>query len=460
MKKILIVILSFITFHKLFGISIDKLIFCTLENNTDIITADKNYKSAILSYKTLDGVYSPQVSYSTTSNLSNGYEWNSIPEYFSSSMTYKQPLPGGTTLGFKIGFFYNSTEIQKKVYITQSPDICFLLTQSLFPYWVQGRIQNPEKLSIKQQEEYFYYQLVYTKKTVLQNLLQNYIYAAINLCQIEIYEKSIKLIDEQIKAAEQILLDGSGNQAQITQLQSSKWSYQQDLMSSKTNYYDYIQNIKNLSGTDFDEEIFFIEQISQDELVATLDKIFKWQEDPVEMCYKLKIELLNAFHILENQSSAPVMELSLQPSWNLEAYNAENWKKAWTDIGNPKSWTVSIGVNISPLFSGLLEQNKEKYKMDLEQAEYLYDSYLFQKTIVLEKYKTIKEQYEHQLQNISKLYESGLSELQDTEEQFSSGAISKLNFESIQVRNDICKINMKIVELYCYLYNILIFLTN
>lgn len=447
-------------FQNVFCISIDKLVLSALENNLDILTAEKNYNLAETSCITLNGAYVPQITYSASSNLSESYELNTPPDYFSTGITYKQPLPGGTTFGIKGVFSFNTTEVYEERYILQSSDICFSLTQSLLPYWLQGQIHNPIKLNTTQQKDYYYYQLLYAKKNVLQNLFLNYIYASVYKNQIEIYENSIKLIDEQIRTTEQMLSSGESSQIQITQLQNSKWNYQQDYMNCKANFYDYVQNVKNLCGIDFDDEDFFISEITKKELLLLIDQILDKKEDPLEFCYKLKIELIKSAHILERQNSAPFMELSLQPSWKLEAQKIDNWKEAWKNIESPKTWAVSIGINLSPLFSGVAEQNKKKFEMDLQQAEHIYSSYIAQKNIVILKYIYLKEQYESRLKEITKLYEDGLSELIDFEKQYASGSISKFDLETMQVRVNTCGNNLKIIELYCFLYDLLIILNK
>lgn len=317
-------------FCKAFSLSFDELIELTLQNNTDILSAQNSYDSACLSLKTLSGAYTPQVSLSSSASLPDEYKWDTTPDYFSSSITYSQPLPGGTTLGFTGSFSFNSADILEERYISQNPSISFSLTQSLFPFWAQGKIKNPAKLSAKQQKDYYYNQLLYTKKTVLQNLLQNYIYAAVYKKQIQIYENSIYLLDKQIEISNQLLKTGAVNQTRITELQSSKWSYQQDLMSAKSSYISYIQNLKTICGAEFENDTISLENKTLPDLDDCIKGILLITDnivDPLEESYKLKIELIKTNHTLEKQSSAPTVSLSVQPSWSFAQKNRMNGKK-------------------------------------------------------------------------------------------------------------------------------------
>ena len=445
-------------FGKAFSLSFDELIELTLQNNTDILSAQNGYDSACLSLKTLNGVYAPQVSLASSASLPDEYKWNTTPDYFSSSITYSQPLPGGTTLGFTGSFSFNSADILEGRYISQNPSLSFSLTQSLFPFWAQGKIKNPAKLSVKQQKDYYYNQLLYTKKTVLQNLVQNYIYAVVYKKQIQIYENSIYLLDKQIEISNQLLKTGAVNQTRITELQSSKWSYQQDLMSAKSSYISYIQNLKTICGAEFENDILSLEN----KLLPGLEDFTKGLllitdniVDPLEESYKLKIELLKTNHTLEKQASAPTLSLSVQPSWSFDPKKQDEWKDAWKDASSPSSWSATIGVNLSPLFSASISKKEQQYELSYQAEENALNAYITQKTFVLQQYKTILDNYKTQFVEISKLYNVGNSELKDLESQFSAGAISELDFDSVKVRVENCRLNMEIIELYVWLYEVL-----
>lgn len=445
-------------FGKTFALSFDELIQLTLQNNTDILSAQNSYDQACLSLKTLNGAYAPQVSLSSSATLPDEYKWNSTPDYFSSSITYSQPLPGGTTLGSTGSFTFNSLDILEERYISQNPSLSFSLTQSLFPFWVQGKIKNPAKLSAKQQKDYYYNQLLYTKKTVLQNLLQNYIYAAVYKKQIQIYENSIYLLDKQIEISNQLLKTGAINLVRITELQSSKWSYQQDLMSAKSSYISYIQNLKTICGTEFENDILSLEN----KLLPGLDDFTKGLllitdniVDPLEESYKLKIELLKTNHTLEKQASAPTLSLSVQPSWSFDPKKHDEWKDAWKDASSPSSWSATIGVNLSPLFLASISKKEQQYELSYQVTENSLNAYITQKEFVLQQYKSILDNYTIQLEEISKLYDTGSAELKDLESQFAAGAISELDFDSVKVRVENSRLNMEIMELYVWLYEIL-----
>ena len=185
----------------LYAISLADLIDSALEHNPDIVSAQNTYDNAVLSSKTLYGFLAPSVNVSSSATLPNNYGWNQTPDGFSSNITVSQPLPGGIIISTKGTYSFNITTMNDERFLLQSPNISFSLTQSLFPFWVQGKLKDPSILSMKLQTNYFYNQLLYTKKTVLQNLIQRlYSYVAMFFIKIKLkcIQNSIAKGDETI----------------------------------------------------------------------------------------------------------------------------------------------------------------------------------------------------------------------------------------------------------------------
>jgi hypothetical protein len=88
--------------------------------------------------------------------------------------------------------------------------------------------------------------------------------------------------------------------------------------------------------------------------------------DPLEETFKLKIEILESSRLLEKQSYAPVLNLSVQPKWQPENFNKID------------SWNASVGINLSPMISGIVKQNKRKYQINRKDAEDSFSAYLQQ----------------------------------------------------------------------------------
>ena len=449
LRKIFCSIILYNLSYNFFPFSFSDLVEAALQNNSDIASAKSDYDSALLSSKTYDSSFAPGLSFSSSSTISKDYDWNTNPDYFSTYVTYTQPLPGGTTLSATGTYSFTSASAGDDQYISQIPKVSFTLSQSLLPFWTQGTIKDPTVLSARQQAEYYRLQLLYTKKSVLQNLIQNYAYALIDKNKIQIYRNSVCLAEEQIEALKKLKSSGSTSQAKITELESSKWGYEEDLMSVQASYCSYLQNLKSMCGCEIDdientltesEEIIFNETLSS---------------DPIDSIYQLKLQMLKTSRVLQKQNSAPTLTLTLQPSWTLETVKNTEWKNAWNNGENP-SWSATISINLSPLLNAAVSRNEEKYEISYEKAEKSYDNYLRQKQYVQEQYQSLIQNYSMQLENVTKLYEEGKAELEDYGIQYEAGAISRLDFDSVKIRVENCELSKNCVEIYKWLYGVLL----
>ena len=59
------------------------------------------------------------------------------------------------------------------------------------------------------------------------------------------------------------------------------------------------------------------------------------------------------------------------------------------------------------------------------------------------------------MEEIKKIYENQQIELLDVQEQYESGVISKLDYDSLRIRIENCNLNLQINELYVCLYELL-----
>lgn len=108
------------------------------------------------------------------------------------------------------------------------------------------------------------------------------------------------------------------------------------------------------------------------------------------------------------------------------------------------------------MISATATKSKKQFNLDYESAENSYNAYLIQKNFVLQQYQTILKQYKLQSKKISNLYKTGMNELQDLQTQYKEGAISMLDYDSVKVQIENCKLNMEIIELYIWLYEVLL----
>lgn len=438
---------------KSFSLSLCDLMKLGLENNSDIKTAEIDYKKSIISSKNSDGVYAPKLSFSSSMAVSNDFRWETTPDNFISEIVYSNLLPGGTSISLETGYGFNSMTVLEERFLNQRPYVIFSVSQSLLPFWAQGKKHDPIKFSSKQKNEYYYYQYVYIKRKVMLDIFRNYILVLISEKEIEMYQNTLDLCEEQIKSLQSLNETGNTSQIKILEAENTKWNALQNLMIARTKYLQQIQNIKILCGKDFDENT--IESPEDENLENELLEIIMLKSDPLEQMYRLKQDILKTERILEKQNCAPSLSFSIQPNWNLKSTKVDDWKSAWKDVDDP-SLNFSVGLNLSPLIAGIAKQNKENYQLDYANVEKEYQSYLTQKEFVKEQYEGLLEYYSEHYKTILKLYELGCQGFQDYQSQYNAMMVSKLDFETVKVRVENYRLSKECIELYINMYKMLL----
>ena len=437
-----------------FSLSLADLSKMALDSNPDIMAASADYEKEVLSAKYLNGAYVPRVTLSSSSTMLKNDVSNELPEKFSSNITYAQPLPGGTTISLEADYIFNSAKYNELYYLKQDPALSLTLSQSLLPFWTQGQIKDPVKLSAKKREDYYYNQLQYVKKNIWESLVQYYVYALIAKNEIAMYQNSVELYEIQIASIEVLRAQGKASQSAILEVENSKWNAEQNLMSAQSDYLANIQKLKTICGQNFNEEL--LEPLNEKEKFAGTTFIADNEKDPLEETYKLKLEILKNSRITEKQASAPVLKLSLQPELDLNATTKDEWKEAWKNMDSPARWTVGIGLDLSSMLSGIASQNKKKYQIEYSMALEAYHLYLEQRNFVLQQYKDLLRQYRNQQERIDFLYESACKELADYKLQFEKGEISKLDYESARVRVENCRLKKDSINSFVWLYEVFV----
>ena len=437
-----------------FSLSLADLSKMALDSNPDIMAASADYEKEVLSAKYLNGTYAPRVSLSSSSTLLKDAKTNDLPESFLSRMTYAQPLPGGTSISLEADYGFNSAAYDELYYLKQQPGLSLTLSQSLMPFWIQGQIKDPVKLSTKKREDYYFYQLQYIKKNIWSTLAQYYVYALTAKNEINIYKNSVSLYEMQVDSIKALKAQGKVSQAALMELENSKWNAEQNLMSAEADYFSNVQKLKTICGQNFDEEL--LEPFEDNEKYLSTSFFDDEDTDPLEETYKLKLEILKSSRVTEKQAGAPVLNLSLQPEFDLKATKKEDWQKAWDDMDSPGKWTFGIGLDLSSMISGLASQNKKKYQIEYKTALESYNLYLEGRKFILQQYEGLLQQYLNQQERINFLYDSGLKELSDYKIQFEKGEISKFDYESARVRVENCRLKKESINSYVWLYELLV----
>ncbi|MBO4639968.1 MAG: TolC family protein [Treponema sp.] len=418
---------------------IETIINIALENNPQILSAKADYEAAVLLSKNGGGAFAPGLSLSGSETTKDNY---------SASLTYSQPLPGGTVIQFTGSYDYSSVQMQETRIESKTPRLSLSINQSLFPFWMAGKVTDPKIFSYRLQKEYYFNQLQYSKQKVMIDVIQNCIYALIENKKIESLQNSIKLVQLQYEALNELKQSGGANEAQLVELDNSKWSYELELLSAQANYWGYIQKIKSLCYADYN--LFAEEQIcnlipkeyTTDDFLCFFKDIAEYDSDPYAAALKLKVMLEENNIINEKQNTAPVLGFSASVPYD-------------TDNKKMEDWTLGLSLDFSPLFSSLTGHNLKRAEIGLESARTVYEAYLEQKQFLKAQYDSIFSDYEKQINKTYALIEKYELQVNDKAQQLEQGIITKLDYESEKIRLDNCRLTYESLILNVWLYEVL-----
>lgn len=440
MKKKISVILLILTCNNIFSQNyLKEVISIALRNNPQILSAKADYEAAALLSKNGGGAFTPGLSLSGSETTKDNY---------SASLTYNQPLPGGTALQFSGSYDYSSVQMQETRIERKTPRLSLSVNQSLFPFWMAGKFTDPKILSYRLQEQYYFNQLQYSKQNIMMDVIQNCVYAVIENKKIESLQNSIKLVQLQYDALIELKKSGGANEAQLVELDNSRWSYELELLSARANYLGYIQKIKSLCYTDCDflveEQIcnLISKEYTADDFIGFYKAIAEYDSDPYAAALKLKIMLEENNIINEKQNNAPVLGFSA-----IVPYDTDNKK-----IGD---WTLGLSIDFSPLFSSLTGHNLKRAEIGLQSARAVYEAYLEQKQFLKSQYDSILTDYEKQINKTNELIEKYQLQVNDKAQQLEQGIITKLDYESEKIRLENCRLTFESLLLNVWLYKVL-----
>lgn len=430
---------------------LERLWHLAVSANSDVLSAQHAYESACLSLSTLGGTYAPSVTTSASSTVPDGYGWDECPDNLSASVSVRQPLPGGTSIGVTGAYALSAAAASGTRYVSQVPDVAFTLSQSLYPFYAQGKLRNPEHLSLQQKKEYYYNVLLYTKQQKLETVAQYYILSLIYRKKMEMYEASIVYAQEQIDALNELRKSGGANMTKIAELESSRMGNEQNLTDVRITYRQYVQYLKETCGT-FSGEPEGTD-LPQDGLAQAL-ALTGGVHDPCAQELLLKIGILKTAAVIAKQSGAPVLTLSLKPVWTLETVKASDWQSAWKrDADSACTWAAGVSLNMTPLISALVSKTGESEEIEMRTAQDAYRAYLEQKDTVREQYEMLRTSFEEQLAGAEKLCADADSLASDMKQQQETGAVSQLDYDAVLSQVKIRYSSLECIRLYIWLYS-------
>lgn len=441
MKKKCVLFCCFILcYTNLNALTFIEIIKKAFENNIDILNAKNEMDISTLDAKYYDGKFMPSVN--IISSVSDINSENSLPGTVTAGISVSQIVPGGTVLSTE--FDYSLYENLYSNDIVLNPSITFTLSQSLLPFWIQGKIKDPTVLSYELQLKYKEIQLEQMKKNVFQNLLELYIKFLILNDEIKIKENDLNFLKEQIFLIKKLESLGSVSLSRVFEIENKKWEIEQNLFSLCTNKTSMIKEINDLCGIEISENEIELQLMMNDDFLCFI-KSQGFANDFIKKLYKLKFDIFETNKIFQRQNNAPIINVSTKIAW-LQNISDSN------EIG------LSIGINFSPLLQFVGANINQKNKLDEKELLNSYENYLKQKEFLIKQYDSILEYYKKQVQSSEKICEELFINFLDARTLYENGAISKIDFNSKELEYNNFILNKDILDKYCYLYEIFLFL--
>lgn len=421
------------------ALSFTDLLDNAFNNNIDILNSNYELNLTSLEAKNFNGKYFPSLNVS--SGISDVFINEDFPGVVTAGVSLSQNIPDGSNLNLDFSYSVYKNENSVNDDFIKNPSVTVSLSQSLFPFWIQGKISDPAILSYKLQQKYKEVQLYQTKKVVFQNLTEIYLKYLILCDQILIKENNLSFCNEQLSLTRELEVLGEVSHSKVVEIENNKRSQEQNLFSLYAEKVSIIKSLEDLCCISFNEnEEFenFLNENNFTEIVISqgLNKDF------IQESYEIKLELYKNNVILQKQNAAPVLNFSSKTSW-------------LQDINNSSVTSFSIGINFAPLINGLTSEYLEKQNLEEKNILQLYNSYIKQKEYLAKQYNSILNFYNSQLALSEKSWEENNKSFLDAKKQLENGAISKIEFEARNLEYKNAKLNTSILQKYCLLYEVL-----
>ena len=457
-KKFICFILLFFSINTIFAQSYLELLWEQAENNSielninrlefenKVLDYDSRYYSFIPSFYT-----STNYDFKTSQTPENLYKY---PMNYYTTFGFEWLIPGGTTFSSYIKYDMNRYVLNSLEEISvdntgynQNPVISFTLSQSLLPYYFQGKSKNPIILSyennFKTAQINFFSSIADTKKSVADYFIQ-----------LRKLIRNKTILENQIKLQSILCETAAYKFAQGVISQIDYWEYENKLYEYQNNLNEIQLQLENLRNA--------FELLTGNIDISLIDsqlpdyKIKLLQEDNYLISFEIQEKELENNLILLRQNYSPTIQLSGSYSYNLDATKTNELKQAWSTEGE-KKWTVTLGLSLSPENINQINKASLTYKNNLKTLEEQKRIYLKNKKETINYYKKnilfYEEMKNQKTENIKK-QESYLNAIKDRHKR---GLCSDLDLLQAGLIFQNAKFDLENIEDVLWYFNFLLF---
>ena len=435
-SKFFVLILVFMCSFVYSQTKLDSLIENAKRNSFELKQSRLNYLIALNRVNHKSSLYPASFTFDVLSNFTDSM--NSIIQYpsaFSYKTSYLQKLPAGVSLGINLSYDYTrgvvdffSDITSESIGYSQKPEINFVLTQSLRPYWALGERRNPENqllfLSLDEQN----INLNILEKEIVYDVTYYYIQYRKIKREINNNEKQIQFIKtflEEIKFEYE-----KGNIAK-----SEVWKKELELNDVIKLLNQNIEQL-NLSKQILIQLCGYFEEINCDEDLPILDNEKIINDDNINLLFN-QIKQTNLEYIVSKQSNAPKLKLS--GSFSESTKTQMKFFPNYVDDKTSFDWSASIGFEFSELFSYKNRLLKRNYNLVMEGIKNDIENYIFSNGLKISKNENLIKLYKELKEKTNKIKDNYELYYTSIIEDYKNGNLSKI--QVLEAELDLFMIN-------------------
>lgn len=435
-SKFFVLILVFMCSFVYSQTKLDSLIENAKRNSFELKQSRLNYLIALNRVNHKSSLYPASFTFDVLSNFTDSM--NSIIQYpsaFSYKTSYLQKLPAGVSLGINLSYDYTrgvvdffSDITSESIGYSQKPEINFVLTQSLRPYWALGERRNPENqllfLSLDEQN----INLNILEKEIVYNVTYYYIQYRKIKREINNNEKQIQFIKMFLEEIKFEYEKGNISKSEV-------WKKELELNDVVKVLNQNIEQL-NLSKQILIQYCGFFEEINCDEDLPILDNEKIINDDNINLLFN-QIKQTNLEYIVSKQSNAPKLKLS--GSFSESTKTQMKFFPNYVDDKTSYDWSASIGFEFSELFSYKNRLLKRNYNLVMEGIKNDIENYIFSNGLKISKNENLIKLYKELKEKTNKIKDNYELYYTSIIEDYKNGNLSKI--QVLEAELDLFMIN-------------------
>lgn len=383
----------------------------------DYYSAQSNLITAQLRDQYKNIYYAPSLSFTENSDFE---------KFLTTGASLDFILPGDFHFGTSANYSMYGLDNMSQGLATQSFNLGLSISQSLKPYWFSGSRDNPSimklQLDMQLQEN--------NLDSVIMSLL---IQSSEYLLRLRQNERQIKFLEMSIDYQKELLVSmkvlkdqGLVSSQDIWEQERSLWEDELSLMQNKETLTELQLSLIKSCGLYIENSLAIIlpPQGQCDEFKEQYINV-----NNIDLArLKLQESQMYFTSIQREQSQAPSITVSFNPSWSTFQDSEVNIPRLWLD-NDDFNWSVSMTLNASPWLSRERKRDRALYRQSINVLEKERESVLHQLNSKIRILELNRKRLITQKQYLEEAFWKAQNIQEDTRQLLENGSISQLELK-------------------------------